>query len=31
MTEKEALKEVAKRSGVPRRELYALWTARKKG
>lgn len=30
MTEKEALKEVAKRSGVPRRELYALWTARKK-
>lgn len=31
MTEKEALKEAAKRSGISRRELYTLWVAKKKG
>ncbi len=31
MTEKEALKEAAKRSGISRRELYTLWVVRKKG
>lgn len=31
MTEKEALKEAAKRSGISRRELYTLWVAHKKG
>ncbi|MEM3486501.1 MAG: hypothetical protein QXI12_12880, partial [Candidatus Methanomethyliaceae archaeon] len=31
MSEKDALKEAAKRCGVSRRELYALWVARKRG
>lgn len=31
MTEKDALKEAAKRSGISRRELYALWVKRKRG
>ncbi len=31
MSEKDALKEAAKRCGVSRRELYALWVERKKG
>ncbi|MGC8783410.1 MAG: 16S rRNA (cytidine(1402)-2'-O)-methyltransferase [Armatimonadota bacterium] len=31
MTEKEALKEAAKRSGISRRDLYTLWVARKRG
>lgn len=31
MSEKDALREAARRSGVSRRQLYALWVAQKKG